>query len=49
MLPADYAFTAADNGRASFSVKLDTGGSQELTAADTVANTITGTLNVTFS
>jgi hypothetical protein len=43
-LPADYTFTAADNGVHTFSATLNTTGTQSLTATDTVTGTITGTL-----
>src|SRR5205823_646394 len=39
-LPADYSFTASDNGSHSFNATLKTAGSQSLTVAD--ANGITG-------
>ena len=42
MLPANYTFTAADNGTHSFSVTLKTAGTQSITATDTITNTITG-------
>ena len=48
ILPADYAFTAADNGVHTFSdtlnpaLVLETVGSQSVTATDTVARSITG-------
>jgi hypothetical protein len=42
-LPANYRFTAADNGVHSFSATLKTAGSQSITASDTVTSTITGT------
>jgi Ca2+-binding RTX toxin-like protein len=47
-LPADYTFTAADQGVSTFSVTLRTAGSQTVTATDTHASTITGqtTVNV---
>ena len=35
MLPADYTFTAADNGVHTFSATLKTPGTQSLTATDT--------------
>ncbi len=44
-LPADYTFTAADNGHASFVVTLFTAGSQTITATDT-ATGISGTAAV---
>src|SRR5262249_25049254 len=51
-VPADYTFTAADNGVHTFSngVTLVTAGSQTVTATDTVTRSITGTssaINVT--
>jgi uncharacterized repeat protein (TIGR01451 family) len=42
VLPANYTFTAADNGVHTFSATLKTAGTQSLTATDTVASTITG-------
>jgi hypothetical protein len=47
-LPANYTFTAADNGAHTFSsgVKFKTTGKQTLTAADTVTGTITGSVTV---
>src|SRR5207302_547601 len=44
-LPANYTFVAGDNGVRSFTVTLDTAGSQTVTATDTVTSTITGTTN----
>ncbi len=41
-LPANYTFTAADNGMKTFSATLRTAGSQSLTATDTVTATLTG-------
>jgi hypothetical protein len=41
-LPADYTFTAADNGVHTFSAVFETAGSQSLTATDTVGG-FTGT------
>jgi hypothetical protein len=43
VLPADYAFTSADNGVHTFSATLNTAGTQSLTATDTVTPSITGT------
>jgi hypothetical protein len=45
VLPADYTFTAADNGVHAFTngVALKTVGSQTVTATDTVTGSITGT------
>jgi hypothetical protein len=42
-LPADYTFTAADNGRAIFGAALFTVGRQSITATDTSSETLTGT------
>ncbi|MFT3841445.1 MAG: hypothetical protein QM723_30930 [Myxococcaceae bacterium] len=42
-LPADYAFTAADNGAHSFTATLRTAGSRALTATDTVTAALNGT------
>jgi hypothetical protein len=42
-LPADYTFTAADNGVHAFSAVLRTLGTQSITATDTTTATITGT------
>ncbi|HEX3147811.1 MAG TPA: hypothetical protein VHR66_06980 [Gemmataceae bacterium] len=47
VLPADYTFTAADNGVHKFSVTLNTAGSQTVTATDTTTSTITATVTVT--
>jgi hypothetical protein len=38
-LPADYPFTAADQGTHTFTVTLETAGSQSITATDTVTGT----------
>ncbi len=46
-LPADYTFTAADNGTHTFSATLKTAGSQSLVATDTVTGTIAGNQSVT--
>ena len=43
--PADYTFTAADNGTHVFSGTLNTSGSQTITATDTASATITGISN----
>jgi hypothetical protein len=50
-LPADYAFTAADNGSHVFAngVTLATTGNQTETATDTNSSTFAGTANVTVS
>jgi Uncharacterized conserved protein len=43
-LPADYTFAAGDNGQHTFSsVRLNTAGSQTITATDTATSAITGT------
>ncbi|MGO9598661.1 MAG: DUF4082 domain-containing protein, partial [Isosphaeraceae bacterium] len=48
-LPANYTFTAADNGTHTFSVTLKTAGSQTVTATDTVTSSITGSATVAVS
>jgi DNA/RNA endonuclease G (NUC1)/fibronectin type 3 domain-containing protein len=45
-LPSDYTFVAGDNGSHTFSVTLDSPGSQTITATDTVTASITGTTSV---
>ena len=42
VLPADYTFTAADQGVAPFTVTLKTAGSQSITATDTATGSIAG-------
>ncbi|MGD0451655.1 MAG: Ig-like domain repeat protein, partial [Candidatus Bathyarchaeia archaeon] len=42
VLPVDYTFVSGDAGSKSFSVTLETVGSQSITATDTVTSTITG-------
>jgi CSLREA domain-containing protein len=42
-LPANYTFVTADNGVHQFSVTLNTGGNQTVTATDTVTASATGT------
>jgi hypothetical protein len=51
ILPVDYRFTAADAGSHTFTngVTLMTAGTQSITATDTVASSISGTVNVTVS
>jgi hypothetical protein len=44
-LPADYAFTAADNGAHTFGVTLRTAGTQSVTATDTASAGLTATLS----
>jgi ELWxxDGT repeat protein len=43
VLPANYTFVAADAGVHTFSVTLETAGTQSLTVTDTVTTSITGT------
>jgi large repetitive protein len=43
VLPANYTFTGADLGTHTFSVTLNTLGTQSITATDTVTGTLTGT------
>jgi DNA/RNA endonuclease G (NUC1)/fibronectin type 3 domain-containing protein len=47
-LPADYTFTAGDNGVHTFSVTLIGTGSQSVTVTDTVTPSITGSANVSL-
>jgi hypothetical protein len=42
VLPADYTFTAADNGVHTFSITFKTAGTASLTATDTATSSITG-------
>ncbi len=42
LLPANYTFTAADQGGHTFSVTLKTAGTQSITATDTAIGSITG-------
>ena len=44
-LPANYTFTAADDGSHTFTITLKTAGSQAITAKDTTTSAITGTLS----
>lgn len=48
-LPANYTFTAGDNGVHAFNVTFNSGGSQGVTATDTVTASITGSTSVTVS
>jgi hypothetical protein len=49
-LPADYPFTATDNGKHTFTgVKLTKAGSQTITATDTGNSSLTGTVTVTVN
>jgi hypothetical protein len=47
VLPADYTFTAADNGVHLFTMTLNTTGSVTLKVTDTVTSTLVGTSLVT--
>jgi hypothetical protein len=49
MLPAAYQFTLADGGTHTFTVTLNTTGSQIITATDQAHNTITGTASPTVN
>ncbi|HMC69504.1 MAG TPA: hypothetical protein VKJ07_10140, partial [Mycobacteriales bacterium] len=46
-LPADYTFVAGDNGAHTFSVTLDSPGTQTITATDTSTASITGSASTT--
>jgi len=48
-LPANYTFTAADNGVHTFSATLKTTGLQSLFATDTVTSSITGKQTITVT
>ncbi len=49
VLPADYTFTAADQGQHTFAVTLKTAGNQTITSTDLTAGTITGNGTVTVT
>ena len=49
MLPANYTFTSANAGTHTFSATLKTGGTQTITATDTVTSSITGKGSTTVS
>jgi hypothetical protein len=49
VLPANYTFQSSDKGIHTFSVTLNTAGTQTITVTDTVASTITGKLKVGVS
>src|SRR5439155_1174893 len=49
VLPADYAFTAADVGAKAFTVTLKTAGSRSVTATDTAARSVTGSATTTVN
>jgi hypothetical protein len=48
-LPGDYTFVAADKGKHTFSVTLNTTGSQTITATDTANGSITGKAKTTVT
>ena len=49
VLPANYTFTTANAGTHTFSVTLETAGSQSVTATDTTTSSITGSASTTVS
>ena len=49
VLPANYTFTGADAGTHTFSVTLETAGSESVTATDTTTGSITGSASTTVS
>jgi phospholipase C len=49
VLPADYAFKAADQGVRTFTVRLKTAGAQTVTVTDTTTVTVTGSSSVAVS
>ena len=49
VLPPDYTFTAADQGKHTFQVTFKTAGSQSLTVADTVTSKLKATANVSVA
>jgi hypothetical protein len=48
-LPADYTFTSGDNGAHTFSVTLDTAGSQSITVKDMANSSMSGSAAVTVN
>jgi hypothetical protein len=48
-LPADHAFTAADQGTHSFTITLKTAGNQTVTATDKISATLSSTASVAVS
>ncbi|HTK76322.1 MAG TPA: VCBS repeat-containing protein, partial [Gemmataceae bacterium] len=48
VLPANYNFVAGDNGSHSFTVTMNTAGTQSVTATDTVTGSINGSKNITI-
>jgi hypothetical protein len=49
VLPADYTFTSADNGKHTFSVTLNTAGSETITVTDTTHTAVTGHATVSVT
>jgi autotransporter-associated beta strand protein len=49
VLPADYTFTAADQGKHTFQVTFKTTGTQTLTATDTAKSALTASANSTIT
>ncbi len=49
MLPANYPFTAANDGTHTFTVVFKTAGTQAITATDTVNQAIAGTERISLS
>jgi hypothetical protein len=47
VLPTDYTFQSTDKGKHTFSVTLNTAGSETITVADTIHSTVSGQVNVT--
>jgi autotransporter-associated beta strand protein len=48
-LPGDYTFVSADNGQHTFTVTLQSAGSQTISAIDTVTSSITGMASLSVS
>jgi NPCBM/NEW2 domain len=49
VLPANYTFTSTDAGRHTFSITLNTPGTQSITVTDLATATITGSISVTVN
>jgi hypothetical protein len=49
VLPGNYTFTASDSGTHTFSVKLKTRGTQQVTVTDTLNNSIAGTFTTSVN
>jgi hypothetical protein len=49
VLPSDYAFQSTDKGKHTFSVTLNTAGSETITVADTTHSTVSGQVTVTVN